>query len=238
MRTLDDIADSHRSNSEKKTQLNRFFEQTNQSFIEAVDGTFWPAFKNTIQQYDIQIHCLTDMYQRQSRAIAEQTFSDFDDLYRYCYDVASTVGLICLAIWGYSGGHATEKLAEYRGIAFQLTNILRDLHADAMQGIVYIPNNWFHQKNDVLSDVLSAKPSDDLMQTIQRLIMQAEKYYQKSACLEQYISCDGQLSLKVMTQYYYALFQKIKQHPNAYLHKKITLDTITKIKIVLCCMLR
>ena len=66
------------------------------------------------------------------------TFATFTDLYRYCYYVASVVGLVCIRIFGYSSP-AAEKLAEETGIAFQLTNILRDVREDAERGRVYIP---------------------------------------------------------------------------------------------------
>jgi len=67
-----------------------------------------------------------------------QTFSDLEELYRYCYLVASVVGLVCIKIFGYSDPSA-EKLAEETGIAFQLTNILRDVKEDVERGRVYLP---------------------------------------------------------------------------------------------------
>ncbi len=66
------------------------------------------------------------------------TFATFTELYQYCYYVASVVGLVCIRIFGYSSP-AAEKLAEETGIAFQLTNILRDVREDAERGRVYIP---------------------------------------------------------------------------------------------------
>ena len=66
------------------------------------------------------------------------TFATFADLYQYCYYVASVVGLVCIRIFGYSSP-AAERLAEETGVAFQLTNILRDVREDAERGRVYIP---------------------------------------------------------------------------------------------------
>ena len=66
------------------------------------------------------------------------TYQSFDELYRYCYLVASVVGLVCIRIFGYSDPRA-EKLAEQTGIAFQLTNILRDVKEDAERGRIYLP---------------------------------------------------------------------------------------------------
>ncbi len=69
---------------------------------------------------------------------APDTYATFADLYRYCYLVASVVGLVCIRIFGYSDPRA-EKLAEETGIAFQLTNILRDVAEDAARNRVYLP---------------------------------------------------------------------------------------------------
>ena len=68
-----------------------------------------------------------------------QTYATFDDLYRYCYLVASVVGLVCIRIFGYTDPRA-EKFAEETGVAFQLTNILRDVKEDIDRGRVYLPS--------------------------------------------------------------------------------------------------
>src|SRR5581483_5535193 len=69
------------------------------------------------------------------------TYATFPDLYRYCYLVASVVGLVCIHIFGYSDPRA-EKLAEETGVAFQLTNILRDVAEDAGDNRVYLPEDY------------------------------------------------------------------------------------------------
>ena len=72
--------------------------------------------------------------------LVPRAYATFDELYRYCYLVASAVGLSCLHIWGYRSEHGqAEKLAESCGIALQLTNIVRDVREDARLGRVYLP---------------------------------------------------------------------------------------------------
>src|SRR6202043_394961 len=65
-------------------------------------------------------------------------YRTFDDLYQYCYRVASVVGLVCIHVFGYRDA-AAEALAERLGLAFQLTNIIRDVKEDASMGRVYLP---------------------------------------------------------------------------------------------------
>ncbi len=95
---------------------------------------------------------------------APDTYATFDDLYRYCYLVASVVGLVCIRIFGYSDPRA-EKLAEETGIAFQLTNILRDVAEDAERNRVYLPLEDLAAHGVALESVLhrenASAPADE-----------------------------------------------------------------------------
>ncbi len=85
------------------------------------------------------------------------TYATFADLYRYCYLVASVVGLVCIRIFGYQDPRA-EKMAEETGIAFQLTNILRDVAEDAERNRVYLPLDDLAAHNVSLDALLHRAP--------------------------------------------------------------------------------
>ena len=89
---------------------------------------------------------------------APDTYATFADLYRYCYLVASVVGLVCIRIFGYSDQRA-EKFAEETGIAFQLTNILRDVSEDAARNRVYLPLEDLAAHGVSLDSLLHRAPS-------------------------------------------------------------------------------
>ena len=97
----------------------------------------------------------------QASAPALDVYPTFDDLYRYCYLVASVVGLVCIRIFGYEDKRA-EKLAEETGIAFQLTNILRDVQEDAERGRVYIPVEDMNRFGVVPGDFARIAPGQRL----------------------------------------------------------------------------
>ncbi len=109
------------------------------------------------------------------------TYATFDDLYRYCYLVASVVGLVCIRIFGYSDPRA-EKLAEETGIAFQLTNILRDVAEDAERNRVYLPLEDLAAHNVSLDSLLHRKPGTPPSASERALLAdiaaRAEKYYE------------------------------------------------------------
>ncbi|HEY6413719.1 MAG TPA: phytoene/squalene synthase family protein, partial [Edaphobacter sp.] len=142
-----------------------------------------------------------------------QTFATFDDLYRYCYLVASVVGLVCIRIFGYADPQA-EKLAEETGIAFQLTNILRDVKEDAERGRTYLPLDLLVEHNISL-DRIKALAAGAALQpneraALQSLTIRAEHYYASADRLLPLIEADSRAALWVLVTIYHRLLLKIK----------------------------
>src|ERR1700758_1573940 len=116
-----------------------------------------------------------DEYDRQAaqQPVADLTvqYRSFKDLYLYCYHVASVVGLVCIKIFGYKDPEA-ERLAERCGIAFQLTNIIRDVKEDASLGRVYIPLEDLQKYELSPTDLLKAPDPNRLCALLE---MEAER---------------------------------------------------------------
>ena len=112
--------------------------------VENRSDAVFVAVRDTQRRFGISDELLGQLVQGTAMDLnvepggAVQTYATFEELYRYCYLVASVVGLVCIKIFGYSDVRA-EKLAEETGIAFQLTNILRDVKEDVERGRVYLP---------------------------------------------------------------------------------------------------
>ena len=149
MRAADDLADRADTDSagpSKTTLIERFRQFTRDALDPSSPGTMgavqddtehapmWPAVRKTFLDYRIPAGPLDDMIAGQLLDQHVTRYDTFAQLYDYCYKVASTVGLVCINVWGYDGSEATRKLAEERGIALQLTNILRDVVEDARGG--------------------------------------------------------------------------------------------------------
>lgn len=240
MREIDDIADSQINPREKIKQLIQFYRQTERVIAideESEDAllqeNYWLAFRQTIIDYQIPERYLKEMFYGQLQTIKQKTFKTFSDLYQYCYRVASTVGLICIKIWGYQGGEQTEKLAEYRGIALQLTNILRDVYQDAAEGQIFIPDEFFVNKHLTPKEIMLNK-NQVIKDAIHKIIVKAAYYYKMSEKLEQYVARDGLLCLQVMTNVYHSLFNKIKRNPHSiFCNKRVGLSHLSKFYICL-----
>jgi 15-cis-phytoene synthase len=164
-----------------------------------------------------------------------QTFATFADLYRYCYLVASVVGLVCIRIFGYTDPQA-EKLAEETGIAFQLTNILRDVKEDAERGRIYLPLDLLAEHNIPLDRVQSLASGSILQPNeraaLQSLATRAEQYYASADRLLPLIDADSRAALWVLVTIYHGLLLKIKAANYNIFSQRVSVSTPKKILIL------
>lgn len=172
--------------------------------------------------------------QRTSAPGGYDTYATFDDLYRYCYLVASVVGLVCIRIFGYSDPRA-EKLAEETGIAFQLTNILRDVREDAERMRVYLPLEDLRRHNVTLDELvaLPAAPTKNLRALLQSVAAQAEGYYQSGYALLPLIDSDSRPALRVLLSIYHRLLKQIENNPDEVLAQRVGVSAATKLSILM-----
>ena len=164
------------------------------------------------------------------------TYATFTDLYRYCYLVASVVGLVCIRIFGYSGERA-EKLAEETGIAFQLTNILRDVSEDAARNRVYLPLEDLATHGVSLEALLHRAPSAPPTPTERALLAsmarRAEDYYRSADELLPLIHRESRPALWVLVSIYHALLKRIERADYDVFTRRASVPTVQKIAILL-----
>ena len=163
------------------------------------------------------------------------TYQTFDDLYRYCYYVASVVGLVCIRIFEYSDARA-EKLAEKTGIALQLTNILRDVREDAERGRIYLPAEDM-ERFGVAADKLAAIRDGKHLSLNQRELLEleaarAEEYYQAGQALLPLISPDSRPALWVLITIYHRLLREIVRRNYDVFTRRISISTPQKLLIL------
>jgi 15-cis-phytoene synthase len=164
-----------------------------------------------------------------------QTYTTFDELYRYCYLVASVVGLVCIKIFGYTDSQA-EKLAEETGVAFQLTNILRDVKEDAERGRIYLPLDLLAEfgvsvdRVKMLAGGAAMLPNERAM--LQSLGSQAERYYRSADRLLPLIDADSRAALWVLVTIYHELLHKILQAHGDVFTRRISVSTPAKLTIL------
>jgi phytoene synthase len=158
-------------------------------------------------------------------------YKTFDDLYLYCYRVASVVGLVCIRVFGYRDPVA-ETLAERCGLAFQLTNIIRDVKEDAAMGRVYIPQEDLVKFDIAASELRAGKDMDRIRPLLAREADRAREFYGAADGLLPLIEEDSQPALWVLVTIYRRLLEKIALRGFDVFNGKISLTTREKLVIL------
>jgi phytoene synthase len=177
------------------------------------------AVRDAIERFEIPLSLLDELVAgvtmdlEQDASGAPDTYATFADLYRYCYLVASVVGLVCIRIFGYTDARA-EKLAEETGIAFQLTNILRDVAEDAGRNRVYLPLEDLAAHGVRLDALLhrapGAPPAAGERALLKEIGKRAEDYYRSAKDLMPLIDRESRPALWVLVSIYHGLLQRIR----------------------------
>jgi 15-cis-phytoene synthase len=158
-------------------------------------------------------------------------YKTFEDLRLYCYRVASVVGLVCIHVFGYRDPEA-EPLAERCGLAFQLTNIIRDVKEDAGMGRIYLPEEDL-AKFSLSANELLATPDPARFRPVLALEAdRAREFYAAGDALVPYISEDSQPALWVLVTIYRRLLERIAEKQYDVFTAKITLSTPEKLRIL------
>ena len=164
------------------------------------------------------------------------TYATFDDLYRYCYLVASVVGLVCIRIFGYIDPRA-EKLAEETGIAFQLTNILRDVAEDAERNRVYLPLEDLAAHNVSLDSLLhrvsGAPPTASERALLAAIAQRAKKFYSSAQLLLPMIDRESRPALWVLVSIYHGLLKRIERADYDVFSSRVSVPLPQKLGILL-----
>jgi phytoene synthase len=158
-------------------------------------------------------------------------YRTFEDLKVYCYRVASVVGLVCIHIFGYRDP-AAEALAEQCGLAFQLTNIIRDVKEDAAMGRVYLPEEDLAKFGLSAADLLSAPDAARFRPLLALEAERAGEFYQAGEQLSAYISEDSRPALWVLVTIYRKLLEKIAERQYDVFSGKVSLTVSEKLRVL------
>ncbi len=226
MRFCDDLSDE---GGGSETAIERWRAELD----EALAGRFlaspvWPAFHDAVVRCSIPHEYFHQMIAGVSSDLEPRSVRTFDDLYRYCYQVAGVVGLTTIHIFGFDSPHAPE-LAEKCGIAFQLTNILRDVREDAEKGRMYLPAEDL-ERFGVNADRLE---HDERFVRLMRFeAARARRYYDESAPLLELVRPRSRASLWALVQIYSRLLERIERSNFDVLDRRISLPVWEKLGIV------
>ncbi len=246
MRRCDDIADDFKIPAlERRQRLDTWLDAFHRSEAgHPTDDPVLLALTDTQRRYKIPVELLdqlaygTGMDIRDAETASapgsaelQVLYRTFSDLRQYCYHVASVVGLVCIRIFGYRDP-AAEALAENLGLAFQLTNIIRDIQEDANMGRIYLPAEDLERFKIGPEDFLQSTIPERLRWLLAAEADRAREYYVSARELMTLIDEDSQPALWVLVTIYRRLLEKISDRKYDVFGRKISLTVREKVVIL------
>jgi phytoene synthase len=211
-------------------------EQWRAALTGALKGEFgthplWPAFHDAVKRFHIPEEYFFHMIDGVESDLEPREIKTFEDLYAYCYRVASVVGLTTIHIFGFNDPKALE-LAEKCGIAFQLTNILRDVREDADLKRVYLPTEDLRRFGVPSAELSHEQRTDAFLRLMAFEADRARRFYNESRPLIGMVDRASRSSLWVLITIYSRLLEKIRATNYDVLSRRISLSTWEKLRIV------
>jgi phytoene synthase len=198
------------------------------------DNPLWPAFLDTVQRFRIPHEYFFEMIEGVSEDLEPRKVATFDELYRYCYRVASVVGLTVIHIFGFEDPRALE-LAEKCGIAFQLTNIVRDVREDVGLNRVYLPAEDLARFGVTALD----RETPEFLALMRFEGERARRYYEESRPLIGMVTLKTRSSLWALIEIYRRLLDRLEASDYRVLEgPRVRLSTFEKLGIVVQAFLR
>ncbi|HEU5399885.1 MAG TPA: phytoene/squalene synthase family protein [Terriglobales bacterium] len=254
MRHADDLSDdASLSIPERRRKLGEWLDQFHRAVEGApTDDPVFMALRDAQQKYGIPTELLDKLVQgtamdlysnipgdpspaelaQESPDTVHIAYRTFAELYDYCYHVASVVGLTCIRIFGYREPFA-EQLAEEVGVAFQLTNILRDVKEDGSLGRVYIPQEDLDQFGISPQELVSGANLERLRPLLGMEANRAAEFYKAADKLLPLIDEDSQGALWTLVTIYHRLLDRIVERQYDVYSRRVRLSGIEKSVILL-----
>jgi|SRR5579883_18638 squalene synthase HpnC len=238
MRLVDDVSDSRRGCTDadeaalKRAGLSRWRVLLDECVAGKTDGhSILPAFADTLSRYRIPSRYLHDLISGAEMDLCETSYASFDALQEYCYRVAGTVGLTCIHVFGYEDPHAIE-LAQRLGIAFQLTNILRDVGPDLALGRVYLPAEDLARFGCSVADLERGIVTAPVRGLLSFQADRAWRFYREGVRLIGKVEADSRGALWALARIYSTLLARIVERDFDVFSARVRLNGREKARIL------
>jgi 15-cis-phytoene synthase len=169
--------------------------------------------------------------------LQRSTYETAEDLYPYCYRVASAVGLCCIEIFGYTDPRARDYAVKL-GVALQLTNIIRDVGADAQVGRVYVPQADLRAHGVTVDDLKAGRYGEGFVGLMRQQAARAREYYAAARAAFPVADARSLVPAEIMGRIYFALLEEIEARTFRVFGERVTLPARRKATIALKCWVR
>lgn len=254
MRKADDLADDESLSIEARREAMRVWTAAwRASRTEASGDVIFVALNDTQQRFGISDElleqlvagtsldlearpegvCSVELCGEDGGVRTVQVYESFAALHHYCYLVASVVGLVCIRIFGYTDERA-DKLAINTGVAFQLTNILRDIKEDVERGRIYLPSDLLREKGVAPERIVALAAGGGAMEEnelalLRGIELRAQMLYHSAEELIPLLDADARPAMRVLVGIYHDLLDRIAEDPGAVFRKRVSVPTYKKV---------
>ena len=231
-RKTDDIVDEQIDSDDIKYEKLRKWRIELEKAIYSSSSSYqlFNKLAEIIHQFKIPIEPFFELIKGMEMDLQKQRYLKFEDLSLYCYRVASTVGLMCIEIFGYKHKSAHE-FAVNLGVAMQLTNILRDVKTDAENGRIYLPQEDISNFGYSENQIMKSEYNEHFFNLMEFEANRAKTYFRKA---NRYLSFEDKQSMfaaRTMQHIYFRLLKKIESKKFDIYNENIRIPTTKKLAI-------
>jgi len=228
-RQTDDIVDNEMDSTELKFRKIREWKN---EFEKALKGTSSYALLNQvtkiIRNFNIPVEPFFELIKGMEADLQVSRYKDFNTLYQYCFRAAATVGLMCIEIFGYKTQSAKEYAVNL-GIALQLTNILRDVKFDALNGRIYLPEEDMKKFGYTEDDLMNFRYNESFVELMKYECKRARDYFEKANNAFAKEDRKQLFPARIMQKIYFNILQKIEKMNYNVFSKKAKVSKLKKL---------
>ena len=229
-RHCDDSVDQVGTTEEKLSALAALQTDLDRTYLGEADTPVYLALADVAATYDIPKAYFQEVISGVESDLIKNRYESFEELQRYCYQVASVVGLICLQIFGYNNPVAKQHAIDL-GLAMQLTNIARDVQEDLSYGRIYLPQDELAQFGYTEEDLRAGVVNEAFVELMRFQTQRAKSYFRSGFQLLPYLSIRSRACPAVLGQLYQKVLEHIEEADYDVLNQRISLSTLEKVRV-------
>lgn len=227
-REVDDAVDEISDPQVAASTLEWWRNEIINTFQQRPDHPVGQALAQCLNEFDLHQEYFMEIIDGMAMDLQQQRYAEYKHLALYCHRVASVVGLLSAEIFGYQN-RKTLKFAENLGIAFQLTNIIRDVREDAERGRIYLPLDEMTQFSVTEQDILSLKQTPALADLLKFQADRARQFYQQARQLLPKEDRQSQQTALIMARIYEATLDEIEKDGFQVMQHRVSLTPLRKL---------
>jgi phytoene synthase len=233
-RIVDDAVDVGQDRAAQRKELERWRAEIAQVFEGSPEHPAAQRLQEAVKIFPIPREALEEIIAGVEMDLERSAYATFEDLYPYCYRVASAVGLCCIEIFGYTDLRAREYAVDL-GVALQLTNIVRDVQPDALAGRVYLPQEDLERFTVTADDLAAGRYTPAFVRLMEYQAARARAYYERAWAALPRADQRTLFAAEIMGRTYFALLETIERRRFRVFGRRVSVPTPRKLGIALRC---